>query len=498
MTSENVPVIHRLRLSQPVADALQAAHLAQGKHVESISVLNGHGYTAADGSVTVVVASPGQVVTFPPQAYVKQGFAAAQLKREVRGRTYFDALQAGYTASVDTHDHHFVNIARHSGTYLADDRATAHYFATTIPGFAPVAADGGRQPVYAVSLVLARDEWAARIVHAPGSQLHGAPMRIDVLGRSRSVKSRASQRRMRSQHLRQAPILGVEAQCALGELHAVVFGVGGTGSVAAEVLARLGVGRLTLVDGDTVESSNLNRLQGVGPSAVGMSKVAAIAAHLARCCPSTRVDTVVGPAWSGQAVAAAETADAVFSCVDNNETRWYLDRLCVQYMLPCFDVGVRVVTTPTQQFFARSTTVLPGIGPCGHCSSLTWFARKRPAAFLDAATLAAQRQAGYAIETVSGASDPSLYALNLQAVSAMGQEFVRWVSGAGCPAHSVLHFNHPDGRLEVQRVGFESLAPEPAPDCPVCGSLLGACRSQLLPQLNPPAPELSVASLLNL
>ena len=61
------------------------------------------------------------------------------------------------------------------------------------------------------------------------------------------------------QFLRQAMFYGQEAMTALAGAHVMVIGIGGVGSYAVEALARAGVGRLTLVDNDTVGLTNLNR-----------------------------------------------------------------------------------------------------------------------------------------------------------------------------------------------------------------------------------------------
>ena len=61
------------------------------------------------------------------------------------------------------------------------------------------------------------------------------------------------------QYIRQAMFYGEDAMALLKTKHIMVLGIGGVGSYCAEGLARAGVGRLTLVDNDTVGLSNLNR-----------------------------------------------------------------------------------------------------------------------------------------------------------------------------------------------------------------------------------------------
>ena len=64
---------------------------------------------------------------------------------------------------------------------------------------------------------------------------------------------------MHEQFLRTEMVLGQPALERLQSAHVAVFGLGGVGSYAAEILARSGVGELTLVDQDTVSVTNINR-----------------------------------------------------------------------------------------------------------------------------------------------------------------------------------------------------------------------------------------------
>ena len=65
---------------------------------------------------------------------------------------------------------------------------------------------------------------------------------------------------------RQVRAFGAQAQQRLGEMTVAVVGVGGVGSLVVQALAHLGVGRMYLVDPDTVSAGNLNRLVGGCPA----------------------------------------------------------------------------------------------------------------------------------------------------------------------------------------------------------------------------------------
>lgn len=96
---------------------------------------------------------------------------------------------------------------------------------------------------------------------------------------------------MQPQFERSAMLLGPQAIDRLRESHVVVFGLGGVGSYLTEVLARAGVGTLTLVDHDTVSQTNLNRQLYALHSTIGRPKVAVAAERIADINPHCRVFT---------------------------------------------------------------------------------------------------------------------------------------------------------------------------------------------------------------
>ncbi|MBR2293688.1 MAG: tRNA threonylcarbamoyladenosine dehydratase [Clostridia bacterium] len=88
---------------------------------------------------------------------------------------------------------------------------------------------------------------------------------------------------------REALLLGEDAIKRLERSHVALFGVGGVGSYAAEALARSGVGAITLVDGDVVNLSNVNRQLCALESTLGSPKVEVTAARLADINPDLKL-----------------------------------------------------------------------------------------------------------------------------------------------------------------------------------------------------------------
>ena len=87
-------------------------------------------------------------------------------------------------------------------------------------------------------------------------------------------------------------LYGVDGAQAVFDAHAVVVGIGGVGSWAAEALARSGVGRITLIDMDHIAESNINRQVHALTPTLGQSKVDAMRERISLIHPGCRVDVV--------------------------------------------------------------------------------------------------------------------------------------------------------------------------------------------------------------
>ncbi len=90
--------------------------------------------------------------------------------------------------------------------------------------------------------------------------------------------------------------IGVEGQARLLAAHALIVGAGGLGSPVALYLASAGVGRLTIVDDDTVDLTNLQRQIMHTEARVGQPKTASAQAAVAAINPGVQVHAVAGRA----------------------------------------------------------------------------------------------------------------------------------------------------------------------------------------------------------
>ncbi|WP_434517161.1 ThiF family adenylyltransferase [Dechloromonas sp. ARDL1] len=128
--------------------------------------------------------------------------------------------------------------------------------------------------------------------------------------------------------------LGIEGQERILATHAVIVGAGGLGSPAALYLASAGIGKITLVDDDTVDFTNLQRQILHTQARVGMAKAESGKQALQAINPE--IDIVpLQQRLSGDTLdALVATADLVLDCTDNFATRHAINRACVHHRKP--------------------------------------------------------------------------------------------------------------------------------------------------------------------
>ncbi|HZX11866.1 MAG TPA: ThiF family adenylyltransferase [Candidatus Nanoarchaeia archaeon] len=125
---------------------------------------------------------------------------------------------------------------------------------------------------------------------------------------------------------------GMKGQKALSKTHVAVVGCGALGSVVAELLARAGVGKLTLIDRDVVELSNLQRQSLYGEGDVGEVKVEALARRLADVNSAVKIV----PLCADLDVENVDcmSADVVVDGTDNFYTRFLVNDFCKKNRIP--------------------------------------------------------------------------------------------------------------------------------------------------------------------
>lgn len=135
-----------------------------------------------------------------------------------------------------------------------------------------------------------------------------------------------------------------EMRNELSKLTVAVIGCSGTGSITAEQLARIGIGKIIAVDFDQVEKRNLNRILN---STIADAECSAFKVDVFKRAASTfRSDLVVEnlaeSVVSREAVIAIADADIIFSCVDSLIGRAICDLMSQAFLQPLYDVGVTI------------------------------------------------------------------------------------------------------------------------------------------------------------
>lgn len=139
---------------------------------------------------------------------------------------------------------------------------------------------------------------------------------------------------------RQVKAFGKEIQHLLRRLHIGIVGAGGTGSAVAEQLTRLGVGRLTIIDHDRFDDSNVNRVYGSSVADKDIPKVTIVTRHVERIGLGTQVVPINKHLGLKSVATRLRDCDLVFGCTDDQWGRSLLSRFAIYYVIPIIDLGV--------------------------------------------------------------------------------------------------------------------------------------------------------------
>jgi molybdopterin/thiamine biosynthesis adenylyltransferase len=263
---------------------------------------------------------------------------------------------------------------------------------------------------------------------------------------------------------RQVLAFGPEGQATIEQLKVGVVGVGGIGSLVCEQLARLGVRDLTLVDEDTIESSNLSRLFGATPSDVGKRKTDTVGAYVKKL-GVARLRVISQSAIEQGVLMQLRDRDILFSCVDNDRTRAILNRFSHQYLVTTIDLGTRIDGREGHIRGAAGRATIIGSGMvCARCSHHI-NAERIYAESLSNNERKQLRREGY----VMGIDEPAPAVISINTV----------VAGLGVTAAINLFVELTGGVQPVDQLydatsgTVFAASPKHEHDCDVCGELKG-------------------------
>jgi molybdopterin/thiamine biosynthesis adenylyltransferase len=156
--------------------------------------------------------------------------------------------------------------------------------------------------------------------------------------------------------------VGIEGQERILAAHALVIGAGGLGSPVALYLGSAGVGRITLVDHDVVDLTNLQRQIAHTTQRVGQPKVASAAQAVQAINPDVQVTALQERVDAQRLHALVQEATVVLDCSDNYATRQAVNAACVR-------LGKPLVAGAVIRFDAQITVIDPreSSTPCYAC-----------------------------------------------------------------------------------------------------------------------------------
>lgn len=146
--------------------------------------------------------------------------------------------------------------------------------------------------------------------------------------------------------IRTRALIGAEGLKKLHKAHIILLGLGGVGGHCMEALARAGIGKLTLIDGDVISESNLNRQLLALRSTLGMPKTQAALERLREIDPALQVTALqerLTPENIGELLPA--DGDYLIDCIDDVPAKLALADYCREHQLPmvmCLGTGNRL------------------------------------------------------------------------------------------------------------------------------------------------------------
>lgn len=150
-----------------------------------------------------------------------------------------------------------------------------------------------------------------------------------------------------------------------------VVGIGGTGSMAADLFARTGVKKLVLIDRDYVSITNLHRQILYSDDDIGSPKVESASKRLSKVNPDVQIEAHNSTFDASNSESFVSDSDLVFDGTDNFTTRLIINDTCVKAAVPW-------IYTSAIETYGEVKAILPGVTSCLSCY-VTMPAQRQPA-----------------------------------------------------------------------------------------------------------------------
>ncbi|MCW3783224.1 ThiF family adenylyltransferase [Defluviimonas salinarum] len=271
-------------------------------------------------------------------------------------------------------------------------------------------------------------------------------------------------------HSRQALAFGPEVNVRLKQLSVAVVGCGGTGSPVVQLLTRLGVGRIVLIDDDIVEHSNLNRLHGATREDADnkVLKVDVMAREATRMGLDVEIRALHGRVDAPHARDALKSCDVIFGCTDDHAGRLFLNRLSHFYLIPVIDVGLVLLPRdgdePGLLEMAARVSVLFPTTACLTCRGTVDPIRAREEDLRRCNPVEFERQKTEAYVRGAGNPAPAVVTFTTEAATMAVNELLAGLVGfRGSGGWTWQRYRKLDMAIE------RTQAVQPRAGCPICG-----------------------------
>lgn len=141
---------------------------------------------------------------------------------------------------------------------------------------------------------------------------------------------------------RQARLFGDRGQETFSRLRVAVVGCGGVGSLIVELLARLGIGSLDLIDDDIVDETNLPRLIAAEPTDIGKPKIELAARNARRANPNIDLTLIPKRVEHPTARQTLARCDWIFLAADTHAARHWVNDTVHRHLIPATQAGVKI------------------------------------------------------------------------------------------------------------------------------------------------------------
>lgn len=147
-------------------------------------------------------------------------------------------------------------------------------------------------------------------------------------------------------HVRTISAWGLQKQKELSQLKVCIVGLGSVGSIVAEILARMGVSYIKLIDFDNIEKKNLDRTLNIYLKDIGKSKVSVIANRIKKSANNKYFKAIPINENICKSVGFYEAldCDVIFCCVDRPWARQTLNFIAYAHLIPVIDGGIKIRT----------------------------------------------------------------------------------------------------------------------------------------------------------